>query len=170
MRKLFFLVPLFLVCCSLQARTYNANVTLLKIEEIKTDESREELYIHVTHYHEKGDAGASVIPEHPMYWPSEHLSKVSDVALWDGELKEGQSVVILISLMEKDFPPWNTDDLVGTVRLRLKNDHGDLVSNWSIPNSANTPETINTKHGPAQKFVLLGSGNKYVLYLKLSSQ
>jgi len=151
-----------------QAKTLHPVIKLLKFEEVTTQEKRgEELFLHVTEYHSHGLSSSKTIPSHPTFWPSEHLKKVKNVKIWEGDVKEGDSVIVLISAMEKDFHPWNTDDIIGTVRARIRNENGRLTVNWSMPNRADSPDEIRTKYGVAQKFTLIGNGNKYILYLIL---
>ena len=76
----------------------------------------------------------------------------------------------MLSLMEQDAPPWNTDDLIGTVRVHIKNDNGKLISSWSMPDRADLPTEVYTKHGPAKLFELTGEGSRYQAYFLLTSK
>jgi len=164
MKKVVILLIGLLFCITGFARTYEASVKLLKIEQLQTLESGgEEIFLHITAYHSNGKSESMTLPRHPSFWPSEHLEKVSDVDVWDGILRENESVVLLISAMEKDFHPWNTDDLIGTIRLRMINMNGRLKSEWSIPNSIDMPENITTKYGRGKKIIMQSDGRKYAL-------
>lgn len=169
MKKIIILITLLFVSLSIQAKTFNPSLRLLKVEQVKLSELEgEELYLHVTEYYSGGESESKTIPEHPSFWPSDHLANVTEVPVWDHKLKEGESVSLIISLMEKDFHPWNLDDLIGTVKLRIRNANGELETNWSIPNSPDTGESINTKFGPGKKFTLVGDGSRYILTFALS--
>jgi len=168
MKRILLTVVLCIFSVAVHAKTLYPTVSLLKIEEVKAQEAGgDELYLHITQYHSSGESETQTFPRRPTYWPSEHLDKIKNVKIWDNKLNKGESVEVIISLLEQDFHPWNTDDLVGTIKLRLRNDNGSLQSNWSMPNRADAPDTVNTKYGLAQRFTLIGDHHKYVLYLVL---
>ena len=170
MKKLFLLIAcLFLSLPSFAASgPVKFQVNLLTIKAVNTGErGGDELYLDVTKFSVDGDHKHIRIPEHPMYWPSEHLEKVNNLSVWKGELVNGQSIELVFSLVEHDIPPWNVDDLIGTVRLKLMNDNGDLVSNWSMPNRATSSVSINTKHGKAERFTLTEDDHVYDIYFQL---
>jgi len=47
--------------------------------------------------------------------------------LWQGEIKEGHKVILIVSLMEHDSPPWDNNDLLGSFKLALINANGKLM-------------------------------------------
>ena len=169
MKRTLLVVVLCLVSASVFAKSLYPTVRLLKIEAVKAQEQGgDELYLHLTEYRSDGKSSISTFPARPTYWPSEHLDKVKNVKIWDSKLNKGESVEVIISLLEQDFHPWNTDDLVGTIKLRIKNNNDKLESNWSMPNRADAPDVVNTKHGLAQRFTLIGDNFKYVMYMLLA--
>lgn len=139
------------------------SVILESIKAEKTLEKRgDELYLAVTEYPSTGMPSHYQIPKFPLYWPSEHLSKVKSLKVWSRELKEGEAATLLLSLIDKDAPPWNTDDLVGEVELHIKNDKGRLITNWGLPNrdDKTTQPAFTT---PDSTFDLRHHGGHYIV-------
>ena len=99
---------------------------LENVTAIKSSEEVDELYMAVTTYPSSGRPSHKQIPEFPRYWLSSHLGHVKDVQLWKGSLKPSESVNIHLSLIERDVPPFNVDDLVGTVILKILNSKGKI--------------------------------------------
>jgi len=146
-------------------------VNLLHLKALNTSErGGDELYMSVTVYPSQGKSSTKQIPQRPLHWLNKHLEKINNLNLWSGDLAPGQSVSILLSLMEQDAPPWNTDDLIGTVRVHIKNDNGKLISSWSMPNRIDSPTEVYTKHGPAKLFELTGEGARYQAYFLLTNK
>lgn len=116
------------------------SISLSSLKAIKTQESNgDELYLTVTEYPSVGQSSHKQFPQYPEYWPSAKLSQVSNVPLWNKELKSGESVILIISLIEQDVPPFNPDDLIGTVRVTMKNNNGKLESSWVVQDEKTKP-------------------------------
>mgnify|MGYP007073223540 CR=1 FL=1 len=168
----------FIACCCLfewsvavSAEAIEPQLYLLKLTANQTSEQQgDELYIDVTVYPSKGKATHFQVPQYPLSWPSRALNELTEVKLWGDALKEGESVTLIVSLVEQDSPPWDTDDLIGSLRVRLKNNAGDLESTWSVPNRTDAPVSINTKHGPAKRFHLTGDNSRYEMILHLKEE
>ncbi len=118
------------------------------------------------------------IPEKPMHWLSRQIGLVKDVNLWSDSIADGQSVTLIIELNEQDALPLNPDDLLGIVRVKLKNEKGVLQFNWDIPNSpaAHFPEkrsgeliTPIKEPGSIERFDFESDGAKYEVYLSLKT-
>ena len=173
MKKLLTLLFLFNISVVFAANNnvIHPSVHLLSMKAVSTAEKRgDELYLNVTVFHSEGESDLFRFPAKPLYWPSEHIEKVDNLQVWDGQLKNGESAEVLFSLVEHDMPPWNTDDLVGTVRLHIKNTQGALEASWSMPNRTDSPMSVITKHGRAEKFSLIGDHGHYDLYFMLKIQ
>ena len=144
-------------------------VNLLHLKALQTSErGGDELYMSVTVYPSQGQPSTKQIPQRPLHWLNSHLDKINNLNLWKGKLAVGQSVSLMFSLMEQDAPPWNTDDLIGTVRVHIKNDAGKIISNWSMPNRIDSPTEVQTQHGAAKLFELNGEGARYQAYFLLN--
>jgi len=107
------------------------------------------------------------IPDHPVHWPSSLSHKIKDVSLWSEEIKPGHTVILLLSLMDQNLNPLNPDDLIGVIRLELKNKDGELNAEWSLPNRPSGPVTIAGKKGDIQKFELYDKYGQYEVFLSL---
>ncbi len=147
-----------------QARVLNPKVELVAIKAHKTREKRgDEVYLAVTAYPSQQRPHHKQIPDNPLHWISSHLDKIKHVPVWGNGLAEGDSVTVIVSLMERDAPPWNTDDLIGTVKVHLKNANGRLQVSWSMPNSTESSATVKTRSGRTEKFELTGERSLYDL-------
>lgn len=139
-------------------------VKLDAIERIHAQEQQgDELYFSVTEYSTTGKADHYQVPDFPTHWLSEHLSKVHDVVLWQRPLEKDEAVELIISLVERDVPPWNVDDLFGSVKLKLKWEGTQLKKEWSIPNQSNTTKVDDHVNA----FSLTGDEGEYHLVLKV---
>lgn len=134
------------------------------IEKIKSQEKRgDELYFSITEYSSLEKARHYQVPDFPTHWLSDHLDKVKDVTLWKKTLKNDEAVELIISLVERDFPPWNVDDLLGSIKLKLRWNNGELKKEWSIPNQAIT----HTVEEMSNSYRLNGDGAEYLLKLEV---
>jgi hypothetical protein len=146
-------------------------VRLVSMKAIQTAEQRgDELYLSVTVYPSKGKPTHTQIPKHPLYWPSRKIHEVKNIKLWRHLLKPGEAVTIIVSLMEQDTYPWNTDDLIGSVKVKLRNNGGELESTWAMPNRIDSPVRVLTKYGEVEKFVLQSDQAQYEMYFKLKGE
>ncbi|MAZ44639.1 MAG: hypothetical protein CMF48_05660 [Legionellales bacterium] len=103
------------------------------IEVANTSETRgDELYFNVTSYGKDRDYDHYQVPSFPTHWFSDRLEEVKDVVLWEKDLEEGESVELIVSLTERDVPPWNIDDLIGSIKVKVMNDDDDLAYKWSL--------------------------------------
>lgn len=149
----------------LQAKdTISLMVKLDDIVKVKSqEESGDELYFNITEYSSIDAARHYQVPPFPTHWLSAYLDKVKDVTLWERQLRAGEGIELIISLVERDVPPWNVDDLLGSVKLKLKWENNQLQKEWSIPNQANTQKL----EGNVNQFLLTGDGGEYRIQLKV---
>jgi hypothetical protein len=148
--------------------TITPHLNLLTINAIQTLETQgDELYLDVTAYPSNGKPHNFQVPKYPLYWGSNQLDKVNNVPIWQEPLANGEAVTLIISLVEQDIPLWGTDDLIGSIRVRLRNIDGKLESSWSMPNRVDAPTSILTKQGRAEKFQLVGENSNYEVFLFL---
>jgi len=142
----------------------NLIVKLESIEKINPQEERgDELYFSVTEYSSTKSSDHYQVPDFPTHWLSDYLEQVKNVNLWEKELQNDEAIQLIISLVERDVPPWNVDDLIGTVKLKLKWENTLLSKEWSSPNQENTarvPDTMNA-------FKLTGDEGQYRIVLKV---
>lgn len=160
---------LALISTPLFAKTLYPQVNLLNMKVLQNSESSgDELYWSVTVYPTKGQNEFYQVPDKPLHWLSEKVDKITNLKLWTGELPEGEGATVVLALIEQDAPPWNNDDLIGEIQLKLRNDKGKLIQEWSIPGrSQDKGVTVpNAKKQTAGKFELSGSGGHYTISLQ----
>tara|TARA_R110002110_G_scaffold115322_2_gene286022 strand:+ start:5152 stop:5718 length:567 start_codon:yes stop_codon:yes gene_type:complete len=140
---------------------------VVKLDSIKKtqaqEESGDELYFSITEYSSTKTSDHYQVPDFPTHWLSSYLDQVKNVNLWEKELQPNEAVQLIISLVERDVPPWNVDDLIGSLKLKVKWENNQLTKEWSIPNQDNTarePDTTNT-------FKLTGDEAQYKITLKV---
>ncbi|MBI2785884.1 MAG: hypothetical protein HYX60_06110 [Legionella longbeachae] len=104
------------------------------------------------------------IPEFPLRWPSSKINALKPNTLWSEPIETGKTVILLVSLMDQDSKI-NPDDVIGLIRIELKNEKGDLHALWSMPNQESAPVigTIRT----IQKFELSNVHGHYEVYLSI---
>ena len=139
---------------------------LTHIERIKSTEERgDELYFSITEYSTKVHPRHYVVPAFPSHWLSDQLEKVNNIELWTRKLQEDEAVTVLVSLIESDAPPWNVDDLIGTVKLKAINHNEQIKTQWQIPNDKYAKKL----GGSDNSFSLTGDGGQYHISLSLST-
>lgn len=108
------------------------------------------------------------IPEFPLHVPPSKINTLKPTVLWSEPIKNEEKVILIVSLMDQDSKPLNPDDIIGLIRIELKNEKGILHSQWSVPNQKSEPVTwgINTP----QKFLLSNTNGQYELYLSVVLQ
>lgn len=142
----------------------NYAVQLEWIKRIERQEERgDELYFNVTEYSNKSNPTFYQVPSFPTHWLSQYLENVKDVVLWQKPLQEGESVQLIFSLVERDAPPWNVDDLLGSVKLNVKLDSGHLQKEWKIPNK----EITERVEGKTNTFDFEGDEGHYRVKFRL---
>jgi len=170
MKRLIALGLSLLVTLPALAKDLNINLALSKIVPHKIQERGEdELYFDIAEYNQQGLQQFYRIPEKPIHLLSKHLAKVQNFTLWHNSLKEGESLELIISLIEEDYTPWELDDLLGDIKLKLKNDHGKLISAWSMPNTTNKGESLPANaHTEVRRFIIKEGHSEYQVDLQLS--
>lgn len=134
------------------------------LERIHAQEkSGDELYFTITEFPEKKPPRNYRIPSYPTHWMSEYLKNVKNITLWHQSFETCEKTDVLISLVEADLPPWDVDDLLGSVELKITCDQGKMKTEWFIPNKANTAAILN--HEGAFSFT--GEHSEYHTILKL---
>jgi hypothetical protein len=125
----------------------------------------DEVYLDFLIYPPKGRGQHFLMPHKPLHWPSFMLKKLNHVVLWQGKLLPGDKTKMLASLLEKDFPPWNRDDLIGSFSLILENKKGQLV--YALNACKTTKPSFLPMTVPLKPLMLAGNGMRYELKLSL---
>lgn len=147
----------------------------LKLDQIElvelAEERGDEIYFSVTEYSsEKRPGTSSRVPVFPLHWLSKNLDKVKNITMWESTISSGSGVQLIISLVEQDFPPWNIDDHLGSVKLTLTNKNGNITKKWSMPDykdDASVSRISSSDTSPG--FTFTGEGAKYRANFVVSS-
>lgn len=148
------------------ATPVHPKIKLMSLKTIKQSEKGgDELYLAITVYPSKGRPSQTYFPKQPLYWPSKHIDRIKPTSIWDKRLFDGDGATVIIALIERDTPPWNIDDLVGEVQLKLRNNAKGLDSQWTVL----TRGAEGKLSGDGNEHVadLKGPGGHYQLTLKL---
>ena len=136
MRYLFFTL-IFSFIFPAYAQSIQAEVNVLSLKVLKQKEiGKDELYLSFAEYRSHQKPKIFRLPKHRIAWTSEMVNRVKDLKVWEGNIKEHESMQLVISLMEQDSPPWDLDDLIGTASVKLCNqctDDKDLKVQWAVP-------------------------------------
>jgi hypothetical protein len=149
---------------SLSAHTTPVSLILENIQIVKKSEesSSEEIYMNITEYSSVDKPSMHRVPEYPSHWLSKFSDKIKDIPIWNKSIQDGESVELIISVVESDAPPWDVDDLIGSVKLKVYIEKGKLEQEWSIPN-----KQIVKTDGERDHFILTGDGAEYKISLNL---
>lgn len=166
----------FLICLPLifassigLAKDLEVSINLLTIEALKTSERLgDEVYFSVTEYSSKSTPKLFRVPMFPLHWLSRELPQVKNVNLWTGELKEEESVLLILSLIEQDLEPWNVDDHLGSVQVKLANKKGKIVAQWGQPKFSDQPK-VEQPDTKVPKFIMFGEASKYVTVFQVET-
>lgn len=116
------------------------------------------------------------VPEFPTYWLANQLGEVKDITLYEDSIGLEESYYLIISFVEQDLEPWNADDLIGTIRLNLKNIAEKLENSWEVPVFEDIDERKYVKIvSPLQDNIrtievdMHGHGGHYTVRLKLTT-
>ncbi|KTC65377.1 Uncharacterised protein (plasmid) [Legionella adelaidensis] len=160
---LFFLLPFMTLA---QGEALSTSLILDQVKVLKSSEKQgDELYFDINVYQPNQQISLVRVPQKPNHWPSAILDKIKQVPIWSASLKPGEAVTLIISLVDSDDFVLNPDDLIGSVRLNIKNENGTLKSTWSVPNQKKNE----TQSDNVQKFVIQNADSQYEVYFTLKS-
>lgn len=136
---------------------------LASIEAEKLGESGgDEVYISVAEFSNYGKPSYFRVPSYPTYWLSKHFKSVKNVRLWEREFADGEAAQLIVSVIERDLPPWNVDDLIGAVKVNIHQENGIVEIEWDhnyLQNEAKVE--VGSKDADNRKFILEGNNSKY---------
>lgn len=174
MKHLFFGFMLLLFSLPTLAQDFEPIITLNSIEIDKTsDEYGDEIYLVITKFGADGSNTQYTIPEYPITWPTEAIHQIKDIHLWEGIIPEGGSDEIIIELVEHDVPPYNVDDSIGSIRIKINNKGGKLDTvweqNWHESNKNKAEKALSSNNEASQSYTFIGEGGKYILKFTLEN-
>jgi hypothetical protein len=136
-----FLSPFF----CLAANSVHPHLILKAIHQVSAQETRDEVYFLVCDLDapdgkfytvpgyrkyitipKSGHIGLSVRPH--RHWQINDKNSIENVLLWQRVMKTGAKTQLVISLIESDLPPWDVDDMLGTIKINLVNKDGNLMT------------------------------------------
>lgn len=130
---------MLLAMVSQAAQAKDLSIKLDVLEMIHAQEQGgDELYFSITEFPEKQAPRHYRVPSYPTHWMSDHLKNVKNIVLWQKSYPTCEKTDVLISLVEADLPPWNVDDLLGSVEFKVTCEQGKMKTEWKIPNKENT--------------------------------
>ncbi len=157
----------------------------LKLDSIKASDAaqkaHEKVYLNVLAYTEKLDKMQPnrhyTVPDLPLTWHAQALEKVKAVPVWHDTLAAGDAAEVVISLAERNRPPWWTDNLIGSLKLHVKDDNGVLKIDWrqhdfanSSPQAAGHIQKTYKKNSGQVHYRFKGDGWYYDLILSIEKQ
>jgi len=142
------------------------------IQKKATEKGGDEIYLAITEFKSNGEHHQYLIPEPPMYWPSSSLAHIKNLSLWKQPLKPGESEELLVSLVEQDLAPWDVDDLIGAVKIKIKNEKGHLNYEWSLLQYGHLTSAMKKpiRNQAKVSFSLKGDTGEYQLMFHLMEQ
>ena len=114
--------------------------------------------------------GSYGIYNHPvMHWNSTQLKKVNHAQLWEKALKEGQSVEIFLTVIEHDAQPFDLDDPIGALKIRVSNKKGEILTLWRYLGNTKSELILSSKNksGERKGYQFMGGNSKYNLNFHL---
>jgi hypothetical protein len=147
----------------LQPKLVLSHMSVVKEQESNSDELYFDIKINRRHH----SAQYIRIPKGPDHWSSHRLNKLEDIPLWSEPLGLGESIILIVSLIESDGSTLNPDDLIGLVRVKLTNEKGHLKSDWTMPNQLDGVLKRVNEWGPIKKIDLIGGAAHYQVYLSV---
>ena len=168
------LTGLLLSTCSFfsaaNAQPTQISVELKALESVRQQEAQgDEIYFNITEIPVNAKGHKSFfyqIPSYPSHWLSRYLKDVQNITLWKKTVNECIDRDVLISLVEEDMAPWDLNDLVGSIELKLRCEKGKTTQSWSIPN----PSITSTVPNRPNAFSFTGKNAQYRAFFSFSEK
>ena len=168
MKRLLLALMLSFTCSVVFAKTIGKKIYLVDIHaETTTEKHGDELYFMITELNSNGDNRQYTLPHLPITWPSEAIEQIHNLLLWDGDLEDGESSEVIIELVERDAPPFNTDESLGSARVKLENKKGHLRWQWGTTHAETSFTQAATNQGDKQLYNFGGHGGEYTVHFLL---
>jgi len=169
-KNLKILIGLWMFSTMLMAASSNQQVARLVLNHVNLIQHQEadgdELYFDVSVFRSKQPTQYLRVPAKPFHWTSQRIHDISNMTLWSDKIKRGEDVTIIVSLMETDMKALYPDELIGSVRVKFKNESGVLQTRWSMPNHVGEV-AFKGKDVGVQQFDLVGDGAHYKIDLSV---
>jgi hypothetical protein len=169
LKKLYQIILLgLLAICSAEvcAQGHMVEVSLIQLEAQKLSKHNEKLYFSITEYPTKGHPTIAREPIYPLHWLNKDLSKLNNVKLWAGKIDSENSVLLIFSLMQQELPPFDVDEHLGSVQVKLVNNKGKVEAVWGTPHFSDQPK-IEQPDAREPKYLLIGPHGDYSVVFKV---
>ena len=93
---------------------------------------------------------------------------MKNVTLWTGDLAPNESLEIILSLTERDAPPWDIDDLIGSVKVKLHESKDGLKDEWALYAKRELTTEVDGS-ADVHEFKMIGDGGEYQIGLILEN-
>lgn len=169
MRK-FFACAGLLLSFSVSAADFHPVLYMDTIAQVKSAESYgDELYFVVTEFNSDNKNKQYTIPNYPIHWPSDALPQIKNLKMWDGVITDGETIELVVELVEHDAPPFDVDDSIGALKVKLVNKNGALETTWLDAQTASHTQEKDKKV-TFEIFDFKGEGGDYRARFYLSQE
>lgn len=142
---------------------------LLSIQLVNTTERHgDELYFNITEFRHDHSVNHFSVPELPSVWKSKDLAQVKPLILWQQSIEQGKPEELVVTLVEHDTPPWDVEDVLGEVKIHLRNNDGKLISNW-VAQTTSDIKTIETPNGTIEHVKFSGNHGGYIVDFQMTT-
>ncbi|MBT4964490.1 MAG: hypothetical protein HON32_09975 [Francisellaceae bacterium] len=138
---------------------FQLEVSALSVTK-ESESGGDEVYLSIVEYSNYGKSSYFRVPSYPTYWLAKHLKSVKKVRLWEHEFSNGEATQLIVSIVERDLPPWNVDDLIGAIKINLHQKDGALIVEWD-PHHFQNEAKVDEKEPGKPVFVLNGNDSVY---------
>ena len=137
----------------------------IRLEKPATQDDK--LYINIATYSSTSGDSDYQIPEAPLHWDANYLEQVKDIVLWEKGMDDPEQMDIVLSLIENDIPPWDPDDLLGTVKLTIHAQNQHITAQWHADEDA---VALTPRNHQLHEYILVGDHGRYVIGLRLKQK
>ena len=179
-KKFLCLLIISLSCINVNASHHKPNVVvevyLEHIKASKPNNPKNRIYMQVTEYSNINRPKEYRIPTYPKHWLQQDFLKITDIRLWKGLVKSREKKELIISLIENEFPPLDSDEDLGSIKLVLDNQAQNDQKIKIIWDKANFKEPIQIKKIISKDsphyvtFNMQGKNSDYTLSFHLTTE
>ena len=142
-----------------------AQLKLVQMECIQpTEHGKDEIYFDILTIDKDKKHKSVRVPEtHPLSVPAAKGTTIKNATLLKHPLAAGESVTLIISLLETDHSNYNPDDFIGVAEVTVRNNNGQIETEWAVPKTNYEPHTTMAQSDNKTEFTMTGDGGDYKL-------
>lgn len=142
--------------------------TPIRQSKTKKNKLKDKICLQITEYSNLNEAKEYRIPSYPKHWLHRDLFKLRNIMLWQGVVESLESKDLILSLVETNFLPLNSDKSLGSIKLKLDNKDPDqnLKIFWDkagFKERTKIRKIINKKCSNYVVFYMEGKNSNYVI-------